>query len=66
MGNEPNGPIVGYQCPSCGFDTDITNCDDCDAIVKWDDEVGGTAHCTGCGREVTGITCRECGETFAL
>lgn len=66
MGNNSNGPIVGYQCPSCGFDTDMTHCDDCNAVVKWDDEVGGTAHCTGCGREVYGITCRECGETFSL
>lgn len=69
MANEQGkqmGPIVGYQCPSCGFDTNVTNCDDCDAVVKWDNEVHGRAHCTGCGREVYGIKCRECGHTFSL
>jgi len=66
MGNEPKGPVVGYTCPHCGFDTDITNCDLCDAVVKWDYEVGSTAHCTGCGIEINYITCRECGERFSL
>lgn len=40
MGKETNRPVVGYLCPSCGFDTDMTHCDDCNAIVKWDSEVG--------------------------
>lgn len=60
------GPVVGYMCPQCGFDTDVTNCDDCNAVVRWDREVHGRAHCTGCGREVTGVTCRKCGYTFSL
>lgn len=66
MGNEPNGPKVGYQCPSCGFDTDKTYCDDCESIVRWDSSIGGSAYCTGCGREVYGITCRKCGYKFSL
>lgn len=60
------GNYVGYLCPNCGFDTDMAHCDDCHAPVRWDDEVGGKAHCTGCGREVYGTTCRKCGETFSL
>jgi predicted RNA-binding Zn-ribbon protein involved in translation (DUF1610 family) len=39
MKYEPKGAIVGYKCPYCGFDTDITNCDKCDAVVKWDGKV---------------------------
>ncbi len=66
MGEYANGPVVGYQCPSCGFDTDTALCDDCNAVVKWDDKVGGTAHCTGCESEVYGIACKKCGDTFLL
>lgn len=66
MEDEPKGPVVGYTCRNCGFDTDITNCDECDAIVKWDDEDKVSAHCTGCGMEITYITCRKCGEGFSL
>jgi len=66
MEDETKGPLVGYTWPNCEFDTDVTNCDACDAIVKWDDEVGGTAHCTGCGMEIIYMTCRECGERFSL
>jgi len=66
MEDELNRPFVGYTCPSCGFDTDITNCDICDAIVKWDNDERYTAHCTGCEIEITYITCRKCGEEFSL
>lgn len=60
------GPVLGYQCPACGFVTDKTHCDYCQGVVRWDDEVGGSAHCEHCGRKVHGITCRKCGESFAL
>ena len=60
------GPLTGYTCPSCDFDTDETNCDFCDAIVKWDDDERRSAHCTGCGREIYRITCRNCGHKFNL
>ncbi len=66
MSDEPKGPVVGYTCPGCGFDTNKTYCDDCYAIVKWDSYIGGSAHCTDCGREVYGITCRKCGHKFSL
>ena len=61
-----DGPLTGYTCPKCGFDTDITNCDECDAVVKWDDDDREVAHCTGCGAYVERITCRECGFKFNL
>lgn len=61
------GPLVGYHCPSCHFDTDYTNCDKCDALVLLDSEVGGSAHCTGGGHHYIGrITCRNCGNEFSL
>lgn len=60
------GAAKGYKCPSCGFETDTSNCDECNAIVKWDDEVGGDAHCTGCKMAIYQTTCRECGDTFDL
>ena len=67
MSEKPRGPIVGYTCPDCGFDTDKTHCDDCQGIIRWDYyERGGTAHCTNCEREVYGISCRKCGNTFSL
>lgn len=59
-------PLVGYTCPACGFDTDVTNCDACDGIVKWDNDLKMDAHCSGCGRTITDITCRECGAKFTL
>jgi hypothetical protein len=60
------GKKVGYMCPSCGYDTDVTYCDHCDAVVEWDGEVHGRAHCTGCRREINGVTCRRCGHKFSL
>ena len=61
------GNVMGYMCTSCGFDTDIANCDDCDAVLKWDGEPNqNSVHCTGCGQEITVITCRECGNKFSI
>jgi hypothetical protein len=60
------GSVVGYTCPSCGFDTSVTNCDKCDAVVKWDSVVHGNAHCTGCGMAISMITCRKCSYKFNL
>lgn len=58
------GNLKGYTCPSCGFHSDTSNCDECDAMVRWDDEVGGEAHCTGCGQEIYQTTCRKCRAKF--
>jgi hypothetical protein len=60
------GGPAGYSCPNCDFDTDITNCDDCDAVVMWDDDDKETAHCSGCGQLIAVITYRECGYRFDL
>jgi primosomal protein N' len=60
------GPNVGYKCLYCGFDTEVTNCDDCDAVVKWDNNSKRSAHCTGCGINIVRITCRKCGNKFNL
>ena len=64
--NETKGPLVGYRCANCDFETDSTNCDVCDALVRWDNHVCGSAHCTGCGRYIGVITCRNCGHKFDL
>ncbi len=64
--NKAKGPLVGYRCPKCSFDTDKTNCDDCNALVRWDNYVGGSAHCTNCGKYIGRITCRKCGHRFDL
>jgi hypothetical protein len=61
-----NGSLVGYTCPDCSFDTDFKNCDDCEALVKWDNSIGGSAHGAGCGTYIGRITCRNCGYKFDL
>jgi hypothetical protein len=66
MGNEPSGPVVGYTCPYCSFDTNKTYCDGCNSIVRWDSYVGGSATCTDCGNSIYVITCRSCGKKFDL
>lgn len=60
------GAVKGYKCPTCGYETDKSNCDKCNAIVKWDGKVHGSAHCTGCGRAIYKTTCRKCGVEFGL
>ena len=60
------GPVAGYTCYNCDFDTDSANCDECDAVIKWDSDSKSSAHCTGCGQEIVRITCRKCGNRFSL
>lgn len=64
--NYSKGPIVGYKCPKCGFDTNQAHCDSCNAPLRWDKNIGGSAHCSGCGNSVTGIKCRKCGNRFSI
>jgi hypothetical protein len=59
-------PRVGYTCGWCDFSTNTTNCDTCHGVVVWDSDRKQTAHCTGCGRAITDITCRKCGGKVPL
>jgi hypothetical protein len=63
---EMEGPVVGYTCPNCSFDTDMAHCDSCQGVLKYDHHIGGDVHCTGCGREINYITCRKCEYEFSL
>ncbi|MFZ4797714.1 MAG: hypothetical protein ACOYMA_09485 [Bacteroidia bacterium] len=57
---------VEYECPKCGFEAESTHCDDCNGLVKWNNDTDRTAHCGSCKRAVFGIKCRGCGYRFSL
>jgi hypothetical protein len=59
-----SGSDVGYTCYACGFETDVSNCDDCDGVIKWGSD--GDAYCTGCDQQIAVTTCRECGNRFQI
>lgn len=64
MERRMSGRNVGYTCYSCAFRTNVSNCDSCDGVIRWDRD--GHAYCSGCKQQIVRTTCRKCGNRFSL